>query len=198
MRGAFPLRYLSLFKAQLPHALTLATLRAQHPPVFTVGKRSTTHNLLTPVAALAALGAEVHHTERGGDATFHGPGQLLLYPVLALRPLGCGARAYVEGLEDVLAAVAARHGVTAKGRLPGAPGVWVDAQRKLAAVGVRISAGVTSHGAALNVSTRLDWFKHIVPCGLTDKARAQTSVTALLRPAAPRMLLYRMVTDLVA
>ena len=168
--------------------------------MFTVGKRSTTHNLLTPAAALAALGAEVHATERGGDATFHGPGQLLLYPVLALRPLGVGARAYVEGLEDVLCAVAARHGVAARGRLPGAPGVWVDGQRKLAAVGVRISGGVTTHGAALNVCTRLDWFKHIVPCGLPDKARAPTPLhrSARTRRRAPRMLLYRMVTDLVA
>ena len=140
--------------------------------MFTVGKRSTTHNLLSPPDALAALGAEVHGTERGGDATFHGPGQLVLYPVLSLRQLGCGARAYVEGLEDVLCAVAARHGVQARGRLPGAPGVWVHGQRKLAAVGVRISAGVTSHGAAINVRTRLDWFKHIVPCGLADKASA--------------------------
>lgn len=143
--------------------------------MFTVGKRATTHNLLSSAAALAALGAEVHRTERGGDITFHGPGQLVLYPLLQLRQLGCGARAYVEGLEDVLQAVAARHGVTARGRLEGAPGLWVDEKRKLAAVGVRISQGVTSHGAALNVCTSLDWFKHIVPCGLTDKARCPTA-----------------------
>jgi lipoyl(octanoyl) transferase len=119
----------------------------------------------------------VHHTERGGDVTFHGPGQLVVYPVLSLRLLGCGARAYVEGLEDVMCTVAARHGVRAAGRAPGAPGVWVgtgDGARKLGAVGVRISGGVTTHGAALNVSTDLAFFKHIVPCGITDKARTQS------------------------
>jgi lipoyl(octanoyl) transferase len=123
---------------------------------------------------LAALGASVHYTERGGDVTFHGPGQLVIYPVLSLRQLGCGARAYVEGLEDVMCAVAARHGVLAAGRLPGAPGVWVgtgDAARKLGAVGVRISGGVTTHGAALNVATNLACFAHIVPCGIADKVR---------------------------
>lgn len=160
--------------------------------MFTVGKRATTHNLLaTPQARraphytracprltlyprqqeLATLGASVHHTERGGDITYHGPGQLVLYPVVALRQLGCGARAYVEGLEDVLARVAALHGVQAAGRLPGAPGVWVAQRRKIAAVGVRISGGVTSHGAALNVCTDLSAFRHIVPCGIADKVR---------------------------
>lgn len=98
-----------------------------------------------------------------------------MYPVINLRRLGCGARAFVEGLEDVMASVAARHGVRATGRVPGAPGVWVDAHgaqpRKLGAVGVRVSGGVTTHGCALNVCTDLLWFDRIVPCGIPDKAR---------------------------
>jgi lipoate-protein ligase B len=159
--------------------------------------------LATP-QALAALGAAVHLTPRGGDATFHGPGQLVIYPVLSLRRLGCGARAYVEGLEDVMAAVAASHGVRAAGRLPGAPGVWVDGRRKLGAVGVRVSQGVTTHGAALNVATDLSFFTHIVPCGIHDKARwlgngsvgRSRSVALRVGNCSPRMLLYRMVTDL--
>jgi lipoyl(octanoyl) transferase len=122
---------------------------------------------------LEALGATVEHTLRGGDVTFHGPGQLVIYPVINLRRLGCGARAFVEGLEDVMTNIAAGHGVHATGRVPGAPGVWVDAAgakaRKLGAVGVRISGGVTTHGCALNVCTDLHWFTRIVPCGIPDK-----------------------------
>lgn len=139
--------------------------------MFTVGKRGTVHNVLSSASALRALGAEAHSAPRGGDATFHGPGQLVAYPVVRLRRLGVGARAYVEGLEDAVAAAARAFGVpTAAGRVPGAPGVWV-ADRKLAAVGVRISGGVATHGAALNVSTDLSWFNHVVPCGIVGKAR---------------------------
>lgn len=112
----------------------------------------------------------MHHTLRGGDVTFHGPGQLVGYPVVHLRRLGCGARDYVEGLEDAMVRLAARHQVTARGRLGGFPGVWVG-ERKLGAVGVRVSQGVTSHGFALNVSTDLRFFKHIIPCGIADKVR---------------------------
>jgi lipoyl(octanoyl) transferase len=140
--------------------------------VYTVGKRCTTHNLIAGPEALRALGAELHVTQRGGDVTFHGPGQLVGYPIVHVRRLGCGARAYVEGLEDALCAAAADFGVAAVGRMPGAPGVWVaGGERKLGAVGVRISSGVASHGFALNVSTDLSYFRHIVPCGIKDKVR---------------------------
>jgi len=142
---------------------------------------------------LRRLGAEVHHTLRGGDVTFHGPGQLVGYPICDVRRLGCGARAYVEGLEDALVAAAARFGVAAAGRVPSAPGVWVGA-RKLAAVGVRISGGVSSHGFALNVHTDLSFFDHIVPCGLADKACPPRPRPALLAALPPTMF-YRMVTD---
>ena len=135
-----------------------------------------TPGLATGAQELAAVGASVEHTLRGGDVTFHGPGQLVAYPVVNLRRLACGARAFVEGLEDVMAAVAVAHGVTATGRVTGAPGVWVDAEgpapRKLGAVGVRISGGVSTHGCALNVCTDLSWFSRIVPCGIPDKARS--------------------------
>ena len=94
-----------------------------------------------------------------------------------LRRAGLGARAFVEGLEDVLVALAARHSVAASGRMPGAPGVWVGADtaqaRKLGAVGVRISGGISTHGCALNVATDLRWFSHIVPCGIPDKVRGR-------------------------
>lgn len=148
-------------------------LLLQHPPVYTVGKRRTLHNVLADAPTLRRLGATVCHVGRGGDVTFHGPGQAVLYPILHLRALGLGARRYVEGLEDVMVGVAARHGVAARGRLPRAAGVWVG-DRKLGAVGVQISAGVAMHGLALNVDTDLKFFEHIVPCGFADK-----SVTSL-------------------
>ncbi len=150
-----------------------------------------------PSQELRSLGAEVHLTQRGGDVTFHGPGQLVGYPVVHVRHLGCGARAYVEGLEDVMAATAARHGVHARGRVTGAPGVWVG-DRKLGAVGVRISGGVSSHGFALNVVTDLRFFKHIVPCGIADKVRVtrgrsvRATEQARMQAAAPVWYLPRM------
>jgi lipoyl(octanoyl) transferase len=127
-------------------------------------------------------GAAVAHVPRGGETTYHGPGQLVAYPVLALRGLGLGARAYVEALEDAVIAVAGAWGVPARGRVPGRTGVWVG-ERKLGAVGVRISRGATTHGLALNVDTDLSAFAAIVPCGAPD--RAATSLAAEVRAAAP-------------
>lgn len=152
-----------------------ALLVVEHPPVFTVGRRATVHNVLSSGAELAGVGAEVVNTERGGDVTFHGPGMLVLYPVLPLRALGLGVRAYVEKLEDVMVAAAARHGVEARGRVPWRSGCWVE-DRKLGAVGVRVAGGVTTHGLAFNVAPDLDFFRHIVPCGLED-----VDVTSLAR-----------------
>eukprot|EP00249_Psilotum_nudum_P015349 c25281_g1_i1 orf=86-598(+) len=113
-------------------------LSLQHPPTFTLGRRRTVHNLLASPATLQSIGAQVHYTERGGDVTFHGPHQAVLYPILCLRELKLGARRYVESLEDTMIQLAARYGVEAKGRIPGETGVWVE-NRKLGAIGVRIS-----------------------------------------------------------
>ena len=140
----------------------------EHFPVYTVGKRQTVHNILSSPAELHELGAEVYRTERGGDVTFHGPGQVILYPILNLHDLKLGARKYVNGLEDVMIDAAKAFGVAAKGRVCGQTGVWVG-DRKLGAVGVKISAGVTSHGLAFNVNPDLSFFEHIVPCGIPDK-----------------------------
>ncbi|MEL7155105.1 MAG: lipoyl synthase [Actinomycetota bacterium] len=149
-------------------------LLCEHPPVYTLGPRAEAANVLVEPET---IGASMHHVDRGGDVTFHGPGQLVGYPIVTLPGRRGGGlaetAAYVATLERLLIDVAARLGIDA-GRLPGFPGVWVDPHgarpRKLAAVGVRLARGRTMHGFALNVDVDLGWFDHIVPCGIADKA----------------------------
>ena len=141
-----------------------ALILLEHPPVYTLGVRGRDENLLLPLDAYAARGADVQRTDRGGDVTFHGPGQLVGYPILDLRRYGEGPVWYVRSIEAMLIDVLARFGVVAD-RSPGRPGVWVG-EEKIAAIGVRVSRGVTTHGFALNVNTDLSWFRNIVPCGL--------------------------------
>ncbi|KAK4355027.1 hypothetical protein RND71_027221 [Anisodus tanguticus] len=143
-------------------------LSLQHPPTYTVGRRQTVHNLLIPDSELKAIGAELHYTQRGGDITFHGPHQLILYPIISLRDIGLGARNYVEKLELTMIELASMYGVKAQVGRRCETGVWVG-DRKIGAIGVRILSGVTSHGLALNVDPDLSYFKHIVPCGIANK-----------------------------
>jgi lipoate-protein ligase B len=139
-------------------------LLLEHDPVYTLGRGGDEGNLLASGERLAALGAELVRIDRGGDITFHGPGQLVAYPIVELRdPLDL--RRYVRALEAAVIATAAAFGVAAD-RRDGLPGVWVDGTRKLAAVGVRVRRGVTTHGLALNVSTDLRWFDEMIPCGI--------------------------------
>ena len=153
-------------------------LLLQHPAVITLGvkaRHSRDHVLATP-RSLQAAGVELFETGRGGDVTYHGPGQLVGYPILDLRPDRCDVHRYVRDLEEVLIRAAAELGVDAR-REPGLTGVWVG-REKLAAIGVRISRWITSHGFAFNVTTDLSHFKLIVPCGITD--RGVTSLERLL------------------
>src|SRR5216117_1186534 len=153
-------------------------LFVEHPHVLTLGVRGDggrSHILATP-DALAARGVEVHETGRGGDITYHGPGQIVGYPIVDLRPDRCDVHRYVRDLEEVLIRTAADYGVAAH-RIDGLTGVWVG-NEKLAAIGVRIARWVTSHGFALNVGTDLDYFNLIVPCGIKD--RGVTSLERLL------------------
>jgi lipoyl(octanoyl) transferase len=158
-------------------------LFVEHPAVITLGvkTRGNFANIRADAAALAAQGVEVHDTGRGGDVTFHGPGQLVGYPIVDLKPDRQDVHRYVRDLEEVLIRTAADFGLEA-GRIKGYSGAWVG-DRKLAAIGVRISRWVTSHGFALNVTTDLAGFDLIVPCGITD--RGVTSLSALLGREVP-------------
>jgi lipoyl(octanoyl) transferase len=153
-------------------------LLVEHPHVLTLGVRGDggRSHILAPSETLTALDVAVHETGRGGDITYHGPGQIVGYPIIDLKPDRCDVHRYVRDLEEVLIRVAADHGVQA-GRLSGLTGVWVGGE-KLGAIGVRIARWITSHGFALNVTTDLDFFKLIVPCGIGD--RGVTSLAALL------------------
>jgi lipoyl(octanoyl) transferase len=153
-------------------------LLLQHPPVITLGVKARgdrSHVLATP-DALVRAGVDFFETGRGGDVTYHGPGQLVGYPIIDLRPDRCDVHRYVRDLEEVMIAMAGAFGVSA-GRVPGLTGAWVG-DRKLAAIGVRIARWVTSHGFAFNVATDLDHFKLIVPCGISDKGVTSLDVLA--------------------
>jgi lipoate-protein ligase B len=144
-------------------------LLLQHPHVLTLGVKageSRTHVLATP-ERLAELGVEIHETGRGGDVTYHGPGQIVGYPVIDLKPDRCDVHRYVRDLEEVMIRVTAENGFEAR-RIQGLTGAWVVAE-KIGAIGVRIQRWITSHGFAFNVTTNLDFFRLIVPCGISDR-----------------------------
>jgi lipoyl(octanoyl) transferase len=159
-------------------------LFVEHPHVLTLGVRGDggrSHILAAP-SLLAARGVEVHEAGRGGDITYHGPGQIVGYPIVDLKPDRQDVHRYVRDLEEVLIRTAGEYGIDA-GRVEGLTGVWVG-REKLAAIGVRISRWITSHGFAFNVTTDLDYFNLIVPCGIAD--RGVTSLERLLGRAVDR------------
>ena len=166
----------------------------EHDPVYTIGRRGTVDNLLVDLAELRAIGASLYRVDRGGDITYHGPGQLVGYPVVRLGDRPDLVR-YVRALEEALIAVLATYGIAARAE-KGKTGVWVDLPdrrpAKIAAIGVRVSRGVTTHGFALNVSTDLSYFQYIVPCGLTKPvtSMAELGVRASLEEVGERFAVH--------
>ncbi len=154
----------------------------EHTPVITLGRRANEAHILAAPEVLAREGVEVHHTERGGDVTYHGPGQLVAYPILRLADYGLGPSDYMHRLEEVIARTLAEYGI-ATHRREGIIGVWVG-HDKIAALGVRIKGGVSFHGLALNVAPDMRHWTMIVPCGITDGG---VTSLALLLPQPPPM-----------
>jgi lipoyl(octanoyl) transferase len=148
-------------------------LFCEHPHVYTLGKSGSENNLLINLIQLQLKNASFYHINRGGDITYHGPGQIVCYPIFDLDLFGIGIKKYVECLEEVIIQTLSHFDISS-GRLNGATGVWLDAgnkkARKIAAIGVRSSRFVTMHGFALNVNTDLSYFDNINPCGFTDKS----------------------------
>ncbi|GAP71424.1 octanoate-[acyl-carrier-protein]-protein-N-octanoyltransferase [Candidatus Symbiothrix dinenymphae] len=145
----------------------------EHPPVFTLGKHGQQSNMLVSEVTLKARGIDVFPIDRGGDITYHGHGQLVVYPIIDLEAFHIGLKAYIHRLEEVIICVIAEYAIRGE-RLEGATGVWLDNDdphkaRKIAAIGVRSSRYVTMHGLALNVNTDLSYFNMINPCGFVDK-----------------------------
>lgn len=158
----------------------------QHPHVYTLGKSGDAQNLLINQIELQANDAEFIKTNRGGDITYHGPGQLVGYPIFDLEALNLSVKEYIFQLEEAIINVIAEYGIKGK-RLDGAIGVWLDAtetlpERKICAIGVKVSRHVSMHGFAMNINTNLDYFNYINPCGFIDK-----SVTSLQKELGREM-----------
>jgi lipoyl(octanoyl) transferase len=145
---------------EIPDVLLLL----EHPPVYTRGRRSTPDELPMGIEWYEAQGIEVHDTDRGGRVTYHGPGQLVAYPIVSLKPYGDDVHKYVRHLEQVTIGALAEYGVSAD-TIEGLTGVWTDS-RKIASIGIHVSRGVTTHGLAINVNNDLQPFEWIVPCGI--------------------------------
>ncbi|HEY6442553.1 MAG TPA: lipoyl(octanoyl) transferase LipB [Candidatus Acidoferrales bacterium] len=174
-----------LVEVRKARAIPDVLLLCEHPHVITLGRNAKRHHLLASNQLLAQMNAELHPTNRGGDITYHGPGQIVGYPILDLTEHSRDVRWYVEQLEEVMIRTTADFGIAAH-RVEGQHGVWIDApagEEKVGAIGVHLSRWVTSHGFAYNVSTDLRYFDLIVPCGIADR-RVTSLQRALSRDVA--------------
>ena len=191
----------SLFDARKVDSGPDTVLLLEHDPVFTLGRRASRADVLVNDDALASIGASVVETDRGGEVTYHGPGQLVMYPVISIRAAELGPVAYVRILEQVVIDTLRQYNINGH-RVVGKTGVWVGGEpgskppegqnpagRKIAAMGVRVSGGVAMHGLALNVSTDLDHFNFIVACGMP-----QLDVTSIARETGVQPSLFEIAT----
>lgn len=175
----------------------------EHPHVYTLGRSGKESNMLLSAGQLERIGATLFHIDRGGDITYHGPGQLVCYPILNLEEFSLGLKEYVRLLEEAVIRLCASYGIAA-GRLPKATGVWLEGDtpraRKICAIGVRSSHFVTMHGLALNVNTDLRYFSYIHPCGFVDKGvtSLQQELGRALPMAEVKERLGRELTGLLA
>lgn len=144
----------------------------EHPHVITLGQHGNANNLLLDIHSLRERGIDFYNTDRGGDITYHGPGQLVVYPIIDIQHFGLGLKSYISRLEEAVIDLLATYNIIGS-HVDGASGVWVDAgtcrERKICAVGVRSSRYITMHGIGLNVNTDLRYFKYINPCGFVEK-----------------------------
>jgi lipoyl(octanoyl) transferase len=175
MQDALKIKSAAFQQTQAANANTLISNRlllCTHPHVYTLGKSGFMENLLINDERMKALEVTFYKTNRGGDITYHGPGQLVAYPILDLEQFRTDLGWYMRSLEEVIIRTIAEYGITA-GRLEGSTGVWLDVgtpqARKICAMGVKSSRWITIHGLALNMNTNLQYFNHIVPCGIVDK-----------------------------
>jgi lipoyl(octanoyl) transferase len=168
----------------------------EHPHVYTLGKSGNEHNLLIQEGLLKSIGASFYKIDRGGDITYHGPGQIVGYPILDLESTGMSIKEYIHTLEEVIIKTIGNFGLFG-GRLEGAIGVWLDVNtskpRKICAIGVKASRYITMHGFALNVNTDLKYFGYINPCGFTDKG-----VTSLQKELGHEVDMEEVKTTLIA
>jgi len=161
-----------LAEKQQPETAAQQIIFCEHPHVYTLGRNGKANNLLVNDRFLADINATYYHVDRGGDITYHGPGQIVVYPILDLERLRIGLKQYIFNLEEIVIQTLNDFGITA-GRLESATGVWLAADkpeaRKICAIGVHATRFVTTHGFALNVNTDLNYYRHINPCGFVDK-----------------------------
>jgi len=185
-------RQASLVEERRAGGIPDTLLLLEHPNVITLGvkRASARANVTAAPDRLKELGVELAEAGRGGDVTYHGPGQLVAYPILDLRPDRCDVHRYVRDLEEVMIRVCADYRLAA-GRIMGLSGAWIEG-RKIGAVGVRISRWITSHGVAFNVAPRLDYFRLIVPCGIPDR-----DVTSLARELGRDVAVREVITSFV-
>ncbi|MFH1753447.1 MAG: lipoyl(octanoyl) transferase LipB [Candidatus Omnitrophota bacterium] len=181
-----------LLRKRISGAIHDTVIITEHAPVFTIGRLGSKANLLAALEDIREMGIELIETDRGGDITYHGPGQLVIYPIIDLRGYSCDIRVYIKMLEEVILNFLLSYGIEGF-RVPGASGVWVDNESKIASVGISITRWVAYHGISVNVDPDLKFFDMITPCGL--KGCKAVSIASLLNKSVDIAEARKRLTD---